>query len=251
VTGTTPRRAVVVGASSGVGRALAEALARDGADLVLAARSERDVDAVARDIAARFGVRAVTLPIDLRDHDDSLAAWFDRCVAALPEVDTVLVPAGIVDDADDGVSDPALFDALLGTNFVGVVHIVGRFVERFERAGHGTVVLFSSIAAGAPRRRNVAYTAAKAALESYARSLRHRCDGTGVEIQLYRLGYVDTAMTRGRRLLLPVAAAPRVATAVVRRLDRPRRSLYLPRFWAPVIFVLEHLPWSLYRRLEF
>jgi len=245
------RSAVVIGASSGVGRALSESLARAGYDLVLAARSGRDLEAVAANVRIRHGVKAVPIELDLRGPDEDLAGWFERCTRELPSPDAVLIPAGAVDDEDDGLSDPELIDRLVETNFLGVVRVARRFLNAFEARGCGTVVLFSSIATAAPRRRNVAYTAAKSALAAYARSMQHRFAGTEIRIQVYALGYVDTAMTQGRKLLFPVARADRVADAVVSGLYRSRRFQYSPRPWALVAFVLERLPWPIYRKLEF
>lgn len=245
------RSAVVIGASSGVGRALADALAVRGYDLVLAARSTRDLAAVAADVEARHGVRAMAIELDLLGSDDEIGAWYARCRSVLPDVDAVLIPAGTVDDADDGVTSSTLNETITTTNYVGVARIARRFLADFEARDHGTLVLFSSIATAAPRRRNVAYTAAKSALESYARSLQHRYAGSGVRVQVYALGYVDTAMTRGRRLLLPVADPANVARTVVGGLSQSRRFRYAPAFWRPIVFVLERLPWSIYRKLEF
>ena len=245
------RSAVVIGASAGVGRALADALASRGYDLVLAARSRRDLTAVAQDIETRHGVRAYALELDLLAADTELDAWFRECGRVLPAPDAVLITVGDVDDDDDGVSDHALTDRLVAVNFTGVARVARRFAQDFEARDHGTLVFFSSIAASTPRRRNVAYAAAKSALESYARSLQHRFAASAVRVQVYRLGYVDTAMTRGRRLLFPVARASRVADIVVDGLSQPRRFRYVPGYWAVIVFVLEHLPWPIYRRLEF
>lgn len=245
------RSAVVIGASSGVGRALAESLARAGYDLVLAARSSRDLAAVAADVRIRHRVQAVPLELDLRGSERDLGAWFERCTRALPSPSAVLIPAGAVDDDDDGLSDPELTDTLLETNFLGVIRVARMFLQEFEDRGSGTVVLFSSIATAAPRRRNVAYTAAKSALTAWARSMQHRFAGSEIRVQVYALGYVDTAMTQGRRLLFPVAKAERVADAIVSGLYRSRRFQYSPRPWALAAFVLERLPWPVYRRLEF
>jgi decaprenylphospho-beta-D-erythro-pentofuranosid-2-ulose 2-reductase len=245
------RGAVVIGASSGVGRALAHALANAGYDLVLAARSVRDLEAVASDVEARHDVRALPLPLDIVGDDSELDAWLEGCRAALPSIAVVLIPAGIVDDDDDGVTDWKLTDGLIATNFTAVVKLASAFLGQFEARQRGTLVLFSSIATAAPRRRNVAYTAAKSALESYARSLQHRYAESEIRVQVYVLGYVDTAMTRGRRLLFPVVSPSRVADSVVDGLQQSHRLRYVPRFWASVVFVLRRLPWSVYRRLEF
>jgi short-subunit dehydrogenase len=249
--GTGRRGAVVIGASSGVGRALADSLGRAGYDLVLAARSTRDLAAVAADVRARHSVRAIPLELDLAAPGARAAEWFERCRSALPDVDAVLITAGAVDDHDDGITDDGLVDHIVGTNFVGVVRVAQLFLADFERRDRGTLVLCSTIATAAPRRHNVLYTAAKSALESYARSVQHRYADSGVRVQVVALGYVDTAMTRGRRLLLPVARPSRVADDIVDHLYQSRRFRYSPGFWALVTAALRRLPWPLYKRLEF
>jgi hypothetical protein len=241
----------VVGASSGVGRALAGELAARGYDLVVSARDRADLEAVAADLALQHGVTVTPLAVDLDGPDAELGRYVDRCLATLPAPDAVLVPAGVIAEDDDGSSDWAATTALVTTNMLGVVKLAGRFVTRLEAQGGGTLVLFSSIAAAAPRRRNVVYGAAKAGLEHYGRALQHRFAGTPVHVQVYVLGYVDTAMTRGRPLALPVADPGDVARRVVAALGTPVRVRHVPRFWGAVVRVLRLLPWPVYRRLRF
>jgi short-subunit dehydrogenase len=245
------RRAVVVGASAGVGRALSEELARHGYDLVIGARHADDLDALATDLELRHSVTVTPCPIDLCGPADAVERYAAECFATLREVDAVLVTAGAVDEGDDGTASPAVTATLVQTNFLGVATLAGAFVEGFECQGWGTIVLFSSIAAAAPRGRNVVYGAAKAALEHYGRSLQHRLAGTTVRVQVYALGYVDTAMASGRRLLLPRADPHRIARTVVGGLQRDHRLTYLPRYWRAIAFGLRHLPWPIYRRLRF
>ncbi|MGH9227188.1 MAG: SDR family NAD(P)-dependent oxidoreductase [Acidimicrobiales bacterium] len=242
---------MVVGGSAGVGRALCEELARVGCDLVIGARSAEDLDAVSADLRTRHSVAVAPLPIDLCGPADTVARYVDECFTALGEIDAVLIPAGAVDDADDGTAPAPVTTMLVETNFLGVATLAGGFVERFEKQGRGTIVLFSSIAAAAPRGSNVVYGSAKAALEHYGRALQHRLAGGDVRVQIYALGYVDTAMNAGRRLLLPPADPRRIARTVVDRLDSDRRFTYLPRYWRPVVFALRRLPWRIYRRLSF
>jgi decaprenylphospho-beta-D-erythro-pentofuranosid-2-ulose 2-reductase len=245
------RHAVVVGASAGVGRALSEELARQGYDLVIGARHADDLDALATDLGLRHPVAVTPRPIDLCGSADAVERYVDGCFARLGEVDALLVTAGAVDEADDGTASPALTTTLVQTNFLGVVTLVSAFVARFEQQGRGTIVLFSSIAAAAPRGRNVVYGAAKAALEHYGRSLQHRLAQRPVRVQIYALGYVDTAMAAGRRLLLPPADPQQIARTVVGGLHRDRRFTYLPRYWRAIICGLRLMPWPIYRRLRF
>jgi short-subunit dehydrogenase len=245
------RRAVVVGASAGVGRALCEELALRGYDLVVMARHAEDLDAVASDVGLRHRVTVVQRPVDLCDPADALVRHADDCVRTLGPVDVLIVTVGALSDDDDGAAVPAVTSTLVNSNFLGVVTIVGRFLQHFETRGRGTVVLFSSVAAAAPRGRNVVYGAAKAALEHYGRALQHRLADGNVRVQIYALGYVDTAMAKGRRLLLPPADPRRIAHKVVDGLDRGRRFTYLPRYWQVIVFLLRRLPWPIYRRLKF
>jgi short-subunit dehydrogenase len=242
--------AMVVGASAGVGRALADELARTGHDLVLVARDDRDLDALAADLSMRHGVKVTPFACDLANDDTAFDEVISVCRGALEELVYVLFPIGTVDDADDGLTAWATSERILATNLSSVLRLSAVFLS--ELAGRrGTVVFFSSIAAAAPRRRNVVYSAAKAALESYARSLRHRFAGSEVAIQVYALGYVDTTMTFGRPLLLPKADPARIAHTVVRNLDAGPQFRYLPRWWGPIVRVLSVLPWPIYRRLDF
>jgi short-subunit dehydrogenase len=245
------RRAVVIGASAGVGRALCDELARHGYDLVVGARHVEDLDAVAADLRLRHSVAVTPHSIDVAGPAGAVEHYVNDCFAALGEIDAVLITAGAVNDTDDGTAPPAVAASLVRINFLGVATLAAAFVDRFTAQGAGTVVLFSSVAAAAPRGRNVVYGAAKAALEHYGQSLQHRLAGGNVRVQIYALGYVDTAMAAGRRLLLPRAAPERIARTVVAGLGRERRFTYLPRYWRVVVVALRLLPWPVYRRLDF
>lgn len=245
------RGAVIVGASSGVGRSLATVMAADGWDLVIAARSIEDLEAIAADLTERHGTDVTALEIDLNWSDEQLVEAVDRAAGLLGRLDAVLIPAGAVSDVDEGTDDFAVTSRLVRTNMVGVMVVAGRMVARMEQSGRGTVVIFSSIAAAVPRDRNVAYAAAKAGLESFGRSLRHRLAGSDVAIQIYALGYVDTAMSRGQQLRIKPADPATVARTIVDSLDRGSFFRYEPRFWALIVRAMRMMPWPVYRRLKF
>lgn len=241
----------MVGASAGVGRAVATELAGRGSALVVASRDQAALEGLADDLRARHGVEVTVLAVDVTGPDDDLRAFLDEVTGALGRIDAAVITAGAVAEDDDGVGDWDRSEALVATNFLGPMKLGGALVEWFEQQEGGTLVLISSIAAAAPRRRNVAYAAAKAALESFGRSMQHRTAGSGVDVQVYALGYVDTAMTRGQDLKLPVADPRRVARRIVDRLDQGPTFRYLPRPWGVVVRVLRWLPTPIYQRLKF
>jgi short-subunit dehydrogenase len=242
---------VIVGASSGVGRALAEESARAGHDLFLAARSTRDLAAIAADLAIRYHVRAFFEAIDLASPDIDVTGFAERSRERLGGVDVALLTSGAIHPLDKGPAEPTVITHLARVNFEGVVKAAAAFARILEQQGRGSIVLFSSIAAAAPRSQNTVYSAAKAGLEAYGKGLRHYFRDSGVVVQTYALGYVDTTMTLGKELRLPIVSPRRVAAYVLRNIHRNRGKVYFPRFWRMVTLVLQHTPWFLYRRLSF
>ncbi|HEV8240579.1 MAG TPA: SDR family NAD(P)-dependent oxidoreductase [Thermoanaerobaculia bacterium] len=242
--------AVVVGASAGLGRALAVELARSGRPLLLVASDRRDLDALAGDLSLRFGVAAKVLALDAADAD-ALAAGLRAAAAELPPVEALLLPIGTVDDGDTPLLEPARARRLIDVNFTAPAAAVRELLPGMLERHRGAVVGFGSVAAARGRSRNAVYAAAKRALASYFESLRHLAEPAGVAVAFYVLGYLDTRLAFGRRLLLPKGAPTAVARRVVRRLGRDRGVGYLPRFWYPLVLALKALPHAVYGRLDF
>ena len=248
-----PKAAVIVGASAGVGRALAAELAQRGWALVLCATDARDLGALAEDLRLRFGARVAVLVSDLAAPDFNAEALAQACAKAAPvPVEALLLAAGIADaERDSRLEETDVLERLARVNYLSAIAAARAFARRYEAQGRGTIVGFSSIAAHAPRRRNMVYASAKAGLESYFGSLRHYFAGTPVRVQCYALGYVDTALSYGQKLPLPAAAPRRVARRIAEGLGRDVGLCFEPRYWGAITAALRLLPWPVYRRLKF
>jgi NAD(P)-dependent dehydrogenase (short-subunit alcohol dehydrogenase family) len=243
--------AVVLGASSGVGRAVSEALAAQGSSLVIASRSHADLEALASHLEIVHGSHVVPVPFDLACSADEARSFANRCFRELGRIDVVVVTAAQVDDADSGLTAPETAERLVRVDFLGPALVLAELSRILEGQAPGTIVVCSSIAVPVPRRNNLAYTASKAGLEAFCAGLRHHLARANVLVQVYRLGYVDTSMAAGRTLALPKVSPHRVARHFVRRLNRDFGRSYYPRYWALITFALSRLPWWLYRRLSF
>lgn len=241
--------ALVVGASSGLGRALATELARKGHDLLLVASDLRDVEAVAADLRLRHGVVARGLAIDLARSADPgmhVAAALD----AMPRpLQALLLPLGNSRDDDTLALDAARIGELLAINLHAPLVLVHAMLPRLLQA-RGVVVLFGSIAGARGRGRNVVYAAAKRALDSLYESLRQRHAPRELRVQLYRLGFLATNLTWGMRLPAAAVEPSDVARVVVARLGSGSGSRHLPRKFALIAAVVRALPWPLYRRMK-
>jgi len=241
---------VIVGASAGLGRALAVELARQGSPLLLVASDARDLEAGASDLSLRFGVPVAIVATDAADAA-GLVEGLRVGLAGLTPPEALLLPIGVADVDDTPLLEAGRASRLVDVNLLAVVAAVGEVLPGMIERRRGVVVGFGSVAAARGRSRNAVYAAAKRALASYFESLRHFSTPAGVGVAFYVLGYMDTRLAAGRRLLLPRAAPQAVARRVVRRLGRDRGVHYLPRYWFALALVLKALPHAIYRRLDF
>ena len=241
--------ALVVGASSGLGRALAAELARTGHDLLLVASDLRDVEAVAADLQLRHGVIARAMALDLARSADP-GACIATALDAMPgPLQALLLPLGHSREDDTLALDAARIGELLAINLHAPLVLVHALLPRLLLA-RGVVVLFGSIASARGRGRNVVYAAAKRALDSLYESLRQRHAPEALRVHLYRLGFLATNLTWGMRLPTAAVEPADVARVVVARLGRASGSRYLPRKFALIAAIVRAMPWALFRRMK-
>jgi short-subunit dehydrogenase len=240
---------LIVGASAGLGRALAVRLAAAGRDLALVSSDLRDVAAVASDLSIRHGVRVVPIAADLGRHGVDLELIEKLMALGRPEA--LFFPIGAVAPNDGADIDVAAAGRLVRVNFLSVAAVTTRLLPDLRRQAKAAVVGFGSVAAARGRATNLVYAASKRGLQTYFEGLRHACVGTSVKVQFYVVGYLDTNLAFGRRTLLPRADPESLAARVLRDLDRDVGVVYYPAFWRLVCAVLRHLPWFAFKRVRF
>ena len=181
------RRALVTGASGGIGGAIARALHAQGAEVVLTGRRRDALDA----LAAELGSRA---RVEVADLGDPTAA--DALVAAADPVDVLVNNAGITRDTLALRMKDADWQAVLDTNLTAVFRLSRAALKGMLRRRFGRIVSVTSIvgATGNPGQAN--YAAAKAGLVGMSKALAQEVAARGITVNCVAPGFVDTAMTR-------------------------------------------------------
>ena len=165
----TDKVAIVTGASRGIGRACAIAFAQAGADVVLAARKQQDLDAVAREIEA-LGRRALTVVCDVSD-EASLDALVARTVSEFGKINVLVNNAGGTGPNDPDQTTAEQFNAALIWNVTPAFLLTKKVAGVMRDSGGGSVINISSAAARFAQKNFSAYGAAKAALNQMSRNL--------------------------------------------------------------------------------
>lgn len=245
------RRAIVVGASSGIGRALAERLAAEGTAVALLARRQEELNAVVAAIEATPGhgsVRAVRH--DVRD-TDNVSLLMDEIAGAMGGLDLVVYAAGVQPRVAPSAYPTADDLETIAVNFAGAVAWLNAAADRFGRAGEGTIVGISSVAGDRGRRGNPVYGATKAALATYLESLRNRLAARGVTVTTVKPGFVATRLLESAStppfvpVLPPAEAARQILAAAA-----GRRVVYIPGWWRAVMWAIRAVPSPIFERLN-
>lgn len=241
-------KSVVVGASSGLGRAIAEKLAERGDDMYLLARDRRDLDPLARDFTIRFGTRVIWNELDLSSFD--APALVQRLLDEMGGVDNVFLVAGLGSDDDAGSLPDAQLRMLIEVNYVALTRIANAFLDHLASRPKANLVGIGSVGAVRGRNTNMVYASAKRGLETYFEALRHCLAATGCRVQFYRAGFMLTTMLGNRRPALPAATPEAVAARIVANLDRDLGTIYVPGWWRWIGLALRLLPWVIFKRLS-
>lgn len=223
---------LITGASSGIGRACAEAFATAGARLVLCARRLERLESLAERLTLDHGTRVQLLHLDVRDRE-AVGSALSTLEAEFASVDVVVNNAGLsrgLEPLQEGCHVD--WDEMLDTNIKGLLNISRALLPGMIARGHGQVVNIGSIAGHEVYPGGAVYCASKHAVDALTKGLRIDLNGTGVRVSTVDPGLVDTEFsevrfhgdTKRARLtydgMTPLSAAD-VAEAVVWVASRP------------------------------
>ncbi|MCU0814965.1 MAG: SDR family NAD(P)-dependent oxidoreductase [Cypionkella sp.] len=236
----TGKRYWLVGASEGLGLALAQVMSRAGAEVILSARN---ADRLAEAVATLPG-KARALPCDVADSASVRAA-----AESLGEVDGVVYLAGVYWPMKAQDWDAEKVEAMCDINFTGCARAIGAVLPDMVKRGSGHVVICGSLSGFRGLPGAIGYAASKAGVMSLAESLYADLRGTGVEVQVANPGFIRTRLTDKNDFSMPFLMEPELAAREMfehMNADAFKKSFPLVFSW--LFRLSQFLPdWAYYR----
>ncbi len=243
------RSALIVGASSGVGAALARRLAREGYMLGLAARRIDRLQELCDEITSGCYTRAFAYQHDVINTRE-IPALLDKAIDDLGRLDLFVYCAGVLFP-----NDPTTYRAnedlfTLQINLLGAAAWISPVAQHFQQNRAGHIVGIGSIAGDRGRRGMPAYTASKAGLHTYLEGMRTRLWRDGVTVTTIKLGQVETDMLKSADRRRSPISADRAAELIWHAIEQRQQTVYVPSWWRLIGLSIQHLPSFIFRRLN-
>jgi short-subunit dehydrogenase len=247
------RRGIIIGASQGLGAALARRLAREGYTLALLAPNQDGLELICNEINRDASEERAHIYVHDVTEYEKVPTLLRRIVADLGGLDLVAFVAGV--NYPPGGLDKYNFEndrKMIEVNLLGAMAWLTPVAEMFQSAHMGQIVGISSVAGDRGRVGNPGYNTSKAGLTAHLEALRNRLTRHDVNVLTVKPGFMETAMikaTQGPTLFMvtPEKAADDIWNAMQKR----KQVIYTHSIWRWIMLAIQHTPSFIFRRLSF
>ncbi len=245
------KRAVVVGASSGIGEAIARKLAQEGYLVALLARRKETLDSICAEINQEAGESiASAYGHDVTAYDE-IPVLFQQVLKDLKQIDVFVFVSGIQHKVGFSEYNFEKDREMIEVNLLGAMAWMGQAAAFFERMGAGHLVGISSVAGDRGRVGSPAYNTSKAGMSTYLEALRNRLTRSGVHVLTVKPGFVQTVLLEGAKSTFGVISPEKAAKDIWRAIRRRKQVIYTPGWWRWMMLAIRHTPSFIFRRLSF
>ena len=239
---------IILGGTSTIARSFARQTAERGDGIILAGRDMEDMKTTATDCRHRGAPVGEVIAFDARS-SETFAPIMSRAEKLDGSI-SVAVFVGSMPTQEEIDADPSLIDGVIRDSFTGPSEFLTSIAPMLEARGSGTIVGVGSVAGDRGRIGNYVYGASKAGFHTYLSGLRNRLGRSGVHVVTVKPGTVDTAMTWGIDKLPFLAPPEKVASDILRAVDKKRNVLYTPFIWWPVMTIIRHIPEPIFKKMK-
>lgn len=236
------KRIWLIGASFGIGEALARQLVAANARVILSARS---VDKIAA-LASELGEYTAVADCDVTDYASVVRAY-SEAVKAYGGVDVLIYNAGAYDPMSSADFDLARVEQIIDVNLMGAIRAVHTVLPSMRLAKSGTIALVGSVAGYRGLPKAMGYGLSKAALIHLSENLRQDLDGTGIAIHIINPSFVKTRLTDKNTFAMPLMiTAERAASYIIKGIQADAYEIHFPKTLTFFMKAMASLPATLY-----
>jgi len=236
------KKAIIIGASSGIGKELAIELSKRGYELGLTARRTNLLDELSKVCLNKtyIGFMDAGKPEEYR-------ILLQKLIERMGEVDLIIYNAGVGDSTGRWEKENALIQ-INSIGFAAIANLAFDYFKETKRAGH--IVGVSSIAGTRGMRHAIAYGASKAFMWNYMESQRHKAvfEQLPITITDVRPGFIETDMTKGQKGMFWVQPAEKAAKQIADAIERKSKVVYVTKRWWLIGQLFKVLPSSIWNR---
>lgn len=246
---------VIIGASSGIGEAVALYAAKQGVTVALTARRVEKLESIARHINTTTKAKAITHALDMTAEPTDIFAVLTTIQQQMGNIDCIWVNGGVMFSRELGTLTVSEDAQMLNTNVLGAVACIDAAIAQFkQQQSGGHIAVTSSVSALVPFAQSPMYAATKAAISHYCESIRPRLTKRGIALTLLHPGFIKTDMTKDfdknvNPLLL--GTVDKAAVDIFRALKNKTGDAAIPRIpWAMIATATKVLPKPLLRMMQ-
>ncbi len=245
------KRAILVGASSGIGAALARRLADEGYLVALLARRGELLEKLTNEINSKHGAtRALYYVHDVSDYE-SVPALLRQIMSDLGGLDTFIFNTGASFMVGLKKYDFEKDRKTTEVNYIGALAWLNPVAEIFQSLKAGQIVGVSSVAGERGRVGNPAYNASKAALTCYLEALRNRLTRYGVNVLTVKPGPVETDMIKDAKGVIFAIPAEQAADDIFKAMRKRKQEVYTSGRWRWIMLIVRNIPSFIFRKMTF
>jgi decaprenylphospho-beta-D-erythro-pentofuranosid-2-ulose 2-reductase len=238
---------LILGAMSDVAQAMAHEYAKNGYEVILAARKKERLESLEKDLQIRYNVKVSSVEFDALNFKSHFDFYKD-----LPHEPTAVACVfGYLGDTAKGLLDWNEAEEILHINYTGAVSILNVIASNMMERKHGTIIGISSVAGERGRQSNFLYGSAKAGFTAYLSGLRNKCFHSGVHVLTVKPGFIKTSMTQGMPLNPKLTATPqKIAKDIFKAANKKKNVLFSLWMWKYIMKIITSIPEGVFKKMK-
>jgi len=243
------KKILIIGGTSAIATETAILFSKNGADIFLADIKLNRLEEVKNHINALTKCNVHIGEYELKDMSQH-KTLFDDALRHLGDIDAVLIAHGTLPEQEKIQNDNLLTVEQININFTSVVSLASLTGNYFESKDNGCLAVISSVAGDRGRQSNYVYGAAKGGISLFLQGMRNRFAKKGISVLTVKPGFVDTPMT-AHLSKNPLYSSPeQVGKLIYEGMKKGKDIIYVPGFWRLIMFVIKHIPESIFKKLS-